>query len=387
MGMTMIRTYGTATNIVAGLLFLGTAALGADKPVAWRLDYDSARKEATAKGLPLFLEFHTEDCYHCRRLEAGPLKDPAVSSLLNERYIPLRVDANRSPRLAEALRIQAYPTMIIASADGKIITFLEGYQEAKPLSDHLQRALAVQTPDWMARDYQEASKATGAGDYAKAVSLLKGVLEDGKARPVQTKAKAVLDEIEQQAAGRLVRVKQFQDKGQYSEAMDLLTELISRYAGTQPAADGAKLLTRLAERPEINSNQQSRRAQDLLAQARQAYKSERYYVALELCGILETTYKDLPEGREGAELAAEIRSSPDKLASACEHLNERLASMYATLGDTWLKKGDKDQAAAYFEKSVKAAPTSLAARDAQSKLADILLKPPAIPTKFQKPEK
>ena len=36
--------------------------------------------------------------------------------------------------------------MIIASADGKIITFLEGYQEAKPLADHLQRALAVQTP-------------------------------------------------------------------------------------------------------------------------------------------------------------------------------------------------------------------------------------------------
>jgi tetratricopeptide (TPR) repeat protein len=382
-----MRCVKETAGIVAGILILAASGLAADKPVQWRADYDAARREATAKGLPLFLEFQTDDCYHCRRLEAGPLKDPTVASLLNERYVPLRVDANRSPRLAEALRIQAYPTMIIASADGKIITFLEGYQEAKPLADQLQRALAVQTPDWMARDYQEASKAIGNGDYAKAVSLLKAILDDGKDRPVQAKARAVLDEIEQQAAGRLVRVKQFQDKGQYQEAMDLLTELISRYAGTRPAADGAKLLTSLADRPEIKGNPRSRRAQDLLAQSREAFKAEKYGTALELCEILETTYKDLAEGRQGAELAGEVRSSPDKLAVACEHLNERLATMYATLGDTWLKKGDKEQAAAYFEKAVRAAPASLAARDAQGKLTGLLLKPPAIPTKFQKTDK
>ena len=244
---------------------------------------------------------------------------------MNERYVPAAVDAAKSPRLTEALRIQAYPTMIIAAADGKILAFLEGYQDARPLHDHLQRALAVQTPDWMARDFQEASKAIAAGEYAKAVSLLKKVLEDGKDRPVQTKAKAVLDEIEQQAAGRLVRVKQLEDKGQYAEAMDLLTELISRYAGTQPAADGAKTLTTLAERPEFKTNQRARRAKDLLAQAREAFAAQQYSDALEFCEILETTYKDLPEGQRGAELAGEIRSSPDKLAGACEKLNERLA--------------------------------------------------------------
>src|SRR4029079_15836277 len=147
---------------------------------------------------PLFLSFHTEDCYHCRRLEAGPFRDAAVVGLVNDRYVPPHVDAGKSPRLAEALRIQAYPTMIIAGPDGKILAFLEGYQDARPLHHHLQRALAVQTPDWMARDFQEASKAITGGEYAKAVSLLKNVLEDAKDRPVQTKARAVLDEIEQQ---------------------------------------------------------------------------------------------------------------------------------------------------------------------------------------------
>jgi tetratricopeptide (TPR) repeat protein len=374
--------------LAAGTLVLvAWPARAADVEIKWRADYDAARKESVEKSKPIFLEFHTPECYHCRRLEAGPFRDPDVTKLLNDRYIPLRIDAAASPRLTEALRIQAYPTMIIAAADGKIIAFLEGYQDARPLADHLQRALAVQTPDWMARDFQEASKAIAAGEYAKAVSLLKNVLEDGKDRPVQTKARAVLNEIEQQAAGRLVRVKKLEDKGQYAEAMDLLTELISRYAGTLSATDGAKMLTTLAERPEFKANQRARRATDLLAQAREAFKAEKYSAALELCEILETTYKDLPEGKQGSALAGEIRSSPEKLAVACEHLNERLASMYATLGDTWLKKGEREQAAAYFEKAVRAAPASLVARDAQTKLTTLSGKPPAIPTGFKKPEK
>jgi tetratricopeptide (TPR) repeat protein len=372
----------------AGMLVLSPVpARGADKPVAWRADYDSARKEAADKGRPLFLEFQTDECFHCRRLENGPFKDPAVVSLLNERYVPLRVDAAKSPRLTEALRIQAYPTMIIAATDGKIIAFVEGYVEARVLVEHLQRSLAVQTPDWMARDFQEASRAVGAGDYARAVPLLKGVLEDGKDRPVQAKAKSVLDEIDQQAAGRLVRVRQLQDRGQYDAAMDLLAELMSRYPGTQSAADGAKMLTTLADRPEIKTNQRARRAQDLLAQAREAFKSEKFSVALELCEILETTYKELSEGKEGASLAREIRSSPEKLSQAAEHLNERLAAMYATLGESWLQKGDKDQAAACFEKAVRAAPASLVARDAQLKLTSLTTRAPAIPTQFQKPAK
>ena len=125
----------------------------------------------------------------------------------------------------------------------------------------------------------------------------------------------------------------------------------------------------------------------MLAQAKEAFKAEKYSAALELCEILETTYKESIEGKQGGELARDIRSSPEKLAVACETLNERLATMYNTLGETWLKKGEKEQAAAWFEKAVHAAPASLVARDAQGKLSTLSGKPSALPAKFQKPEK
>ena len=93
-----------AIGWIAGMLIIaGGPIRAADKEVTWRADYDVARKEATENGRPVFLEFHTEECFHCRRLEAGPLRDPSIVALLNERFVPLRVDASKSPKLTEAL--------------------------------------------------------------------------------------------------------------------------------------------------------------------------------------------------------------------------------------------------------------------------------------------
>jgi thioredoxin-related protein len=252
-------------------------SLRADDKPAWRTDYDAARKEATDKGRPVFLHIYSEGCIHCQRLDAGPFRNPAVVELLNQRFIPMRVEASRAPKLLEVLHVQMYPTMVIAGTDGNVVAFLEGYHDAKSLTEHLQRAVATQTVE---RPRSDASDS----------------------KPVD----------------------------------------------------------------------RSRRARELLAQARDDFKAEKYASALELSQVLETAYYDLEEGTQGTKLAAEIRSNPEKFALACEQLNERLATMYTAAGDNWLKKGDKDQAAASYEKAVRTAPASAVAREAQLKLATLV---------------
>ncbi len=164
-----------------------------------------SRKEAVDKGKPLFLDFGTEDCVHCKRLHTSTFKDPAVIRLLNENFVPLKVDANREPRLTQVLRIQAFPTIILAGSDGKIHAWVEGYMDAGRLSEHLLRATAQQAPDWMTRDYQEATKSINGSDYTTAVALLKKIITEGKDLSIQTKARETLHEVENQAAGRLAR--------------------------------------------------------------------------------------------------------------------------------------------------------------------------------------
>src|SRR5437899_3635023 len=74
--------------------------------VAWRQDYPSARKEAAEKNRPLLIDFGTEHCFYCKKLDELVFHEPAVAGMLNERFIPLRIDAEREPRLAGDLHVE-----------------------------------------------------------------------------------------------------------------------------------------------------------------------------------------------------------------------------------------------------------------------------------------
>ncbi len=239
------RPFGRG-SLLGVLLLAMVGGRASAQQVMWRYDYNAARREAQEKNLPLVLEFTTESCFWCRRLEDTTFRDPAVMGVMNERFVPLKVDARASALLTEALHIQSFPTVVLAAPDGKIIGTVEGYVEAGRFQEHLQRALvAAGNPEWMARDYEEAAKAVAAGDPARAVALLKSVAEDGKDRPVQVKARQLLSELEQQAAARLAQARQLEDKGQTPQAMDALAELLRAYAGTKAAAEGGQRLTAL----------------------------------------------------------------------------------------------------------------------------------------------
>jgi len=354
--------------------------------VVWRTEYNTARKEANDKGLPLLLVVGTDDCFYCRKLEANTFRSPAVAAQLAAGFVPLKVDANREPALAKALKVQVYPTMVLAGADGKIHAFIEGYLEADRLAEHLKRATtATTTADWMARDFNEASKAVGAGDYPRAVSLLKGLVKDAADKPVGAKAKEVLDGVEKQAAGRLVRARELEQKGFTPEATDALADLMKAYAGTTAAADAATLMAGLADKPETRERQRSRQARDLLALAKDEFRGRRYYDCLQRCEQLTAAFGDRPEAKEGAALGAEIKANPERLAAVCEQMKDKTAAMYLALADSWVERGQANEAAACLEKVLKLSPNSRQSELAQVRLTTLQGRDPAVTAGFKKP--
>jgi thioredoxin-related protein len=361
-----------ATLIATALC--GNSACGQE--IHWRKDYNLARKEALEKDLPLFLDFGTENCFWCKKLEATTFREPAIHGLLNERFIPLHVDANVETRLTELLNVRSYPTLVLAAPDGKILGTLEGYVEAPRLQDHLQRVLAsVSNPEWMTRDYEEAARAIASSDYARSIALLKSIIEDGKDRPVQQKSRQLLADLDRQAASRLVRAKQMDDKGKNKEAVAALSDLLRSFPGTSAAAEGGALLTSLAAKPEVKSDVRSHRAQELLAQAREDYRTQQYLCCLDRCDVLTSAYGDLPEGAEAGHLVAEIRNNPEWLQSACVSLSDRLSSLYLSLAETWIRKGQPRQAAACLEQVIQSFPHTRQAETAQLRLAAIQGRP------------
>jgi thioredoxin-like negative regulator of GroEL len=383
----VVRPRSAGHALILGIGFvtismMASPARGQD--INWRRDYNAARKEATDKSLPLILEVGTENCFWCKKLETTTFCDPTIASVLNGEFIPLRVNADREAALADALRISTYPTLVLAAPDGKILGTLEGYMEAPRLHEHLQRVLAsLSNPEWMKRDYQEASKAIASADYARAVALLKAITDDGGNRAVQTKAKQLLSDLEQLAAGRLARAKQMDEKGQTSEAINTVSELIRSFAGTQAASEGSALLTSLASKPEIKAEIRTRRARDLLAQAREDYRTQQFLCCLDRCEVLASSYGDLSEGIEAGQLAAEVKNNPEWLQQACDSLSDRLGGLYLALAESWIKKGQPQQAVLYLERVVRTFPGTRQAETAHVRLSAINGRP-TLQTEFKK---
>jgi thioredoxin-like negative regulator of GroEL len=354
--------------------------------VDWRADYNTARKEASEKGRPLVLDFGYEGCQYCRKLDATTFRDPEVIKRINGNFIALRIDIQKDPNLAEKLGLQMYPTVVFASPEGHILGKVEGYQEPAPFQENLDKVMdLVANPEWMKRDYDAAGKAIGASDYARALALLKNVVQDGKDRPVQVKAKQLLQDLEQQGAGRLVRARQLADKGQTIEAIDTVTELVRVFAGTQAATDGGEMLTSLAKKPEIKDGQRSRRARELLAEAREDYRTQQYLLCLHRCDVLAAAFGDLPEGAEAAQLAGEIKNSPERLRQAADMAGEQLGGLYLSLAEACLKKGQPQQAMLWLERVVQTMPNSRQADAAQMRLAQIQGQPATRAVDFKKP--
>jgi thioredoxin-related protein len=334
--------------------------------VSWRNDYNRARQEAAEKGLPLLVDIGTENCYWCKQLDQRTFKDPSLVAVLNERTIPLRIDAQRNPGLAEALNIQGYPTIVLAGPDGRILGAQEGFIEAPRLQEQVLRIVAmIVAPDWMQRDFQDAAKAAASGETAKALGLLKNVVEDGKDRPIQARARQLIQELEQQAIARLADAKGQTDRARSTEALTFLTR---SYPGTAAAREATQLL---AVRVEANDTNRSRRARDLLNQAKEDFRTQQFCCCLDRCELLTAQFGDLPESADALRLEAEIKSNDEWMKASCDQLGERLGVLYLGLADSCLKKGQPQQAVFYLERIVRAFPNSRNAESARTRLSQI----------------
>jgi hypothetical protein len=163
---------------------------------------------------------------------------------------------------------------------------------------------------------------------------------------VQVKARQLLDDVEQQAAGLLARAKQHVDKGQTEEAMARITELVRTFVGTQAATEGGQMLTTLANRLEIKNEQRSKQARELLAQAREDYRTQQLLSCLDRCDDLASSYADLPEGADAIQLAAQIKNNPEWMKRVCESLSDRLGLLYLSLAPIACRDPDQKGPAA-----------------------------------------
>ena len=120
---------------------------GADDLVEWQpLARASALAQATHK--PILYEFSAAWCGPCQRLEQDVFRNPTLAAKINERFVPVRVidrqqeDGVNAPPVAELesrFAVRAFPTLIIADANGVAATRMEGYRDAEAFERFIEQ--------------------------------------------------------------------------------------------------------------------------------------------------------------------------------------------------------------------------------------------------------
>lgn len=98
-------------------------------------NWAKALQEAKKQNKLIFLDAYTTWCGPCRMLKNNTFPDKAAGEYFNKNFINIALDMEKGDgvSVAEKYRINAYPTLIIADANGNVITYSQGYIDAKQL--------------------------------------------------------------------------------------------------------------------------------------------------------------------------------------------------------------------------------------------------------------
>jgi uncharacterized protein YyaL (SSP411 family) len=89
--------------------------------VAWQPWSSAAFARARAERKPVLLSISATWCHSCHEMDRTSYADPFIATLINERFVPIRVDADDRPDISERYNLGGWPTTAFLTPEGQIL--------------------------------------------------------------------------------------------------------------------------------------------------------------------------------------------------------------------------------------------------------------------------
>lgn len=117
---------------------LSHAAGGKHGDVDWQAWSPALFERAAREGKYILLHLGADWCHWCHVMEDTSYRDPSVLKLIDQRYIPVRVEQDRDPELSQRYEAWGWPATIFFDSDGNEIGKRRGYQPPEFFAKLLQ---------------------------------------------------------------------------------------------------------------------------------------------------------------------------------------------------------------------------------------------------------
>ena len=103
------------------------AASGSTKVTFASLEFSSALSLAKKENRLVMVDFYTDWCGWCKKLDKETYGDARVAEALRD-VISIKVNAEKGGEaVAEQYRVRGFPTVIFVSGSGEVVRRVEGY--------------------------------------------------------------------------------------------------------------------------------------------------------------------------------------------------------------------------------------------------------------------
>jgi len=117
--------------------------------IKW-LQYDVGLAKAKKEKKHILVDFYTNWCYYCKKMDKEVFNQPEIVKILNENFVTIKVNAESNTELnidgykiternlaKSEYRIRGYPAYWFLKPDSERLGMLPGYQKADVLMDVL----------------------------------------------------------------------------------------------------------------------------------------------------------------------------------------------------------------------------------------------------------
>ncbi|HEX6065098.1 MAG TPA: DUF255 domain-containing protein, partial [Longimicrobiales bacterium] len=89
--------------------------------IQWRSWGAKAFAEAAAANRPVLLNLTAVWCHWCHLMDETTYSDPALISLINDNFLPIRVDADKHPHVQDRYIAGGWPTNAFLTPTGEVL--------------------------------------------------------------------------------------------------------------------------------------------------------------------------------------------------------------------------------------------------------------------------